>query len=190
MVAVLAGAGLCMICIGCHEPEGFVPSTPPGLDYRSLEQVKEKNEPEALGEQGSVTVSSSTQSPILPGLVPADPTPLGETKTTPGGVKYETLKEGTGAVAKAGQRLTVHYTGTLDDGRKFDSSHDRKEPATFEIGTGKVIKGWDEAVPGMKIGERRKMTIPPALGYGALGSGSSVPPNASLTFVVDLLDVH
>src|SRR5206468_3795974 len=98
--------------------------------------------------------------PKVSDLPPALPTAKGEVKTTPSGVKYETIKPGNGAVAKAGQRVTVHYVGTLEDGRKFDSSRDRDKPATFSIGTGDVIKGWDEAVPGMKIGEVRKLIVP------------------------------
>jgi FKBP-type peptidyl-prolyl cis-trans isomerase len=137
---------------------------------------------EAIGEQIKRTAPN-----VLPGLLPAEPTAKGEVKTTISGVKYETIKEGTGPTAKAGQRLTVHYVGTLDDGRKFDSSRDSGKPFPVEIGTGKVIKGWDEAIPGMKVGEVRKLTIPPTAGYGAQGSGERVPPNATLHFEVELI---
>src|SRR5262245_20480823 len=114
-----------------------------------------------------------------------------ETKvvTTKSGLKYEDLKEGTGAEAKAGQQVEVHYTGWLKDGTKFDSSLDRKEPFPFKLGAGEVIKGWDEGVTGMKVGGKRKLIIPPELGYGAKGFPGAIPPNAELTFEVELLGV-
>ena len=108
--------------------------------------------------------------------------------TTPTGLKYVDLVQGTGASPTTGQKVTVHYTGTLDDGTKFDSSRDRNQPFTFTIGVGSVIKGWDEGVMTMKVGGRRKLVIPPSLGYGARGQGK-IPPNATLTFDVELLDV-
>ena len=104
--------------------------------------------------------------------------------------KYEILKEGKGAVAKAGQQVSVHYTGWLTDGTKFDSSVDRGQPFQFTLGAGNVIKGWDEGVAGMKIGEKRKLTIPPDLGYGERGAGGVIPANATLIFDVELLGVQ
>ena len=109
--------------------------------------------------------------------------------TTKSGLKYEELKEGTGDEAKAGDTVDVHYTGWLKDGKKFDSSLDRKEPFSFKLGAGKVIKGWDEGVAGMKVGGKRKLTIPPELGYGARGAGNVIPPNTELIFEVELLKV-
>ena len=109
--------------------------------------------------------------------------------TTPSGLSYTDLVVGTGAQPKPGQSVTVHYTGTLTNGSKFDSSRDRNEPFTFTIGQGQVIKGWDEGVAGMKVGGRRQLTIPPALGYGARGAGGVIPPNATLIFDVELLGV-
>jgi len=111
------------------------------------------------------------------------------TITTESGLKYEELTEGTGAEAKAGARVSVHYTGWLTDGQKFDSSKDRNEPFEFALGAGMVIRGWDEGVQGMKVGGVRKLTIPPALGYGVRGAGGVIPPNATLVFEVELLDV-
>jgi len=99
------------------------------------------------------------------------------------------LKLGTGKEAKAGQRVTVHYVGTLTNGSKFDSSRDRGEGFEFNLGAGEVIKGWDQGVAGMKVGGTRKLTIPPALGYGARGAGGVIPPNATLIFEVELLGV-
>ena len=110
--------------------------------------------------------------------------------TTPSGLKYEDLKVGTGAEAKAGQTVSVHYTGWLTDGKKFDSSVDRRQPFEFPLGMGRVIKGWDEGVQGMKVGGKRKLTIPPGLGYGARGAGGAIPPNATLIFDVELLGVR
>ena len=109
--------------------------------------------------------------------------------TTASGLKYDDLKVGAGAEAKAGQTVSVHYTGWLTDGRKFDSSVDRGQPFQFALGLGQVIKGWDEGVQGMKIGGKRKLTIPPGLGYGARGAGGVIPPNATLIFDVELLGI-
>jgi FKBP-type peptidyl-prolyl cis-trans isomerase len=109
--------------------------------------------------------------------------------TTPSGLKYDDLTVGTGAEAKMGQTVSVHYTGWLTDGKKFDSSVDRKQPFEFPLGMGRVIKGWDEGVQGMKVGGKRKLTIPPGLGYGARGAGGAIPPDATLIFDVELLGI-
>jgi FKBP-type peptidyl-prolyl cis-trans isomerase len=110
--------------------------------------------------------------------------------TTPSGLKYEDLKVGEGAAAKSGDRVEVHYTGWLENGTKFDSSLDRGNPFPFPLGAGRVIKGWDEGVVGMKVGGKRKLTIPPALGYADRGAGGVIPPNATLIFEVELLKIN
>jgi FKBP-type peptidyl-prolyl cis-trans isomerase FkpA len=105
-------------------------------------------------------------------------------------LKIETLQEGTGdKVVAEGDSITVHYTGTLEDGTKFDSSVDRDDPFTFTIGRGMVIQGWEKGLLGMKIGEKRKLTIPSELGYGANGAGGVIPPNATLIFEVELISI-
>lgn len=111
------------------------------------------------------------------------------TTTTASGLQIEELKEGTGEVAKAGTQVSVHYTGWLLDGKKFDSSKDRGQPFGFKLGGGQVIRGWDEGVEGMKVGGIRKLTIPADLGYGARGAGGVIPPGATLVFEVELLGV-
>lgn len=109
--------------------------------------------------------------------------------TDSGKLIIEDIKVGEGREAKSGDTVIMHYSGTLTDGTKFDSSYDRNEPFTTQIGVGQVIKGWDEGVPGMKIGGKRKLTIPSELGYGASGAGGVIPPNATLVFEVELLDI-
>ena len=104
-------------------------------------------------------------------------------------LQIDVLREGTGEEAKAGHAVSVHYTGTLTDGKKFDSSHDRKGPFTFALGKRQVIEGWDKGVAGMKVGEKRKLTIPSTMAYGPGGIPGVIPPNATLVFEVELLGV-
>ena len=111
-------------------------------------------------------------------------------KETPSGLKYVDTVVGTGKSPTQGKSVTVHYTGWLTDGKKFDSSVDRGEPFQFVLGVGSVIAGWDEGVATMKVGGKRKLTIPPSLGYGARGAGGVIPPNATLIFDVELLKVE
>lgn len=114
--------------------------------------------------------------------------------TTASGLQYDDTTPGTGAEAKAGQTCVMHYTGWLwvngAKGSKFDSSHDRRQPFSFKLGSGQVIRGWDEGVAGMKIGGKRSLIIPAALGYGARGAGGVIPPNATLLFEVELLELR
>lgn len=107
----------------------------------------------------------------------------------PSGLYVEDVATGEGEPATAGQTVSVHYTGWLPDGTQFDSSHDRGEPIVFTLGAGEVIEGWDQGVSGMRVGGRRKLVIPPALGYGAEGAGGVIPPDATLVFDVELMEV-
>ncbi len=115
---------------------------------------------------------------------------MSEESTTASGLKITDLEPGQGHEARAGQTVEVHYTGWLENGTKFDSSLDRRQPFRFRLGGGEVIRGWDEGVAGMKVGGKRKLVIPAALGYGARGAGGVIPPNATLVFEVELLGVR
>ncbi len=156
----------------------------------------------------TTTTTTTTSATDLASTLPSDATASGGTTsdtvttsgansmtqtsstTTPTGLVIEDLKVGAGDSPKNGQTVIVHYTGWLTNGKKFDSSYDHGgRPFEFQIGTGSVIKGWDEGVATMKPGGKRKLTIPPALGYGARGAGADIPPNATLVFEVDLIGV-
>jgi FKBP-type peptidyl-prolyl cis-trans isomerase FkpA len=152
-----------------------------GISMPAAAQLKISNE-----QQVTVDVFSSTELPKPPGAAANTAAKPKETKLD-NGLIIEDTQVGTGAEAKAGQTVTVHYRGTLTDGTKFDASYDRGEPFTFNLGAGQVIKGWDQGVAGMKEGGKRRLTIPPALGYGARGAGGVIPPNATLIFEVELL---
>lgn len=117
------------------------------------------------------------------------PMTIDKPQITDSGLQYTDLEVGTGDEASAGQTVVVHYRGTLEDGSQFDASYDRGQPFSFPLGAGRVIKGWDEGVQGMKVGGKRKLVIPPDLGYGARGAGGVIPPNATLIFEVELLEV-
>ena len=135
-----------------------------------------------LGLLGAACASPAAAPQAAPGATPTE-------VTLADGLKYTDEQVGTGAEAQAGKTAVVHYTGWLLDGTKFDSSRDRNQPFSFPIGAGRVIKGWDEGVAGMKVGGKRTLIIPPELGYGARGAGGVIPPNATLKFEVELLDV-
>jgi FKBP-type peptidyl-prolyl cis-trans isomerase len=121
----------------------------------------------------------------------AKPDPEPKVVKLDSGLSYQDLKVGTGATAKKEHRVSVHYTGWLaKDKKKFDSSKDRDEPFVFELGAGKVIKGFDEGITGMKVGGKRKIMIPAKLGYGARGAGKDIPPNADLIFEIELLKLE
>jgi FKBP-type peptidyl-prolyl cis-trans isomerase len=141
--------------------------------------------------QGSTSTSSAatttTPAAQAPAEKPSAAAPAAGEVALPGGLKYVDLKVGDGEIAEAGLTATVHYTGWLTDGTKFDSSVDRNQPFQFRIGAGNVIRGWDEGVKGMRVGGKRHLTIPPDMGYGDRGAGGVIPPNATLVFDVELL---
>jgi len=135
-------------------------------------------------ESRAVLPASSAEPPAAASVAPAAVAPA-----PAAGVKKEDLKVGTGPEAKKGDQVSVHYTGTLTDGTKFDSSLDRNQPFDFTLGAGMVIKGWDEGVAGMRKGGKRRLTIPSALGYGKTGAPPNIPPDATLKFDVELLAI-
>src|SRR5689334_22291899 len=147
---------------------------------------------------GATSSSSTTGAGVAAGGTSAGATSTGATQTgvtgqevtLPDGLKMQDLKVGDGAIAEDGSTVQVHYTGWLTNGTKFDSSVDRGTPFSFRLGTGQVIRGWVEGVKGMRVGGKRKLTIPPALGYGDRGAVDVIPPAATLLFDVELLSVH
>lgn len=147
--------------------------------------------------EATLTVIAATDTALAKTPPTPSPTPLPlptddpnlETVTTASGLQYQDIVVGSGAEAQDGNTVVVDYSGWLTDGKLFDSSHNRGEPFSFTLGTGNVIKGWDEGVKGMKIGGTRKLIIPPDLGYGESGQGS-IPPSATLIFIIDLLEIQ
>jgi FKBP-type peptidyl-prolyl cis-trans isomerase len=175
----LVGLTLC----GCDEPSEIVPVTPPGAIIPRT--VNEADVAQAVGEAAPSTIKTEAPKPNAD-VKPMPPTGPGEIKTTDGGVKYETLKPGTGPDLKPGQRAAIQYEGKLENGQVFDSSKGR---SPYPFGQSPAIKGWEEAIPGMKLGEIRKLTIPPAMAYGEQGSPPKIPPNATLIFEVELVEI-
>jgi FKBP-type peptidyl-prolyl cis-trans isomerase len=172
---------------GCGDPI-ITQVTPPGVEVRPV--IAEADAAEALGEQGlRGTVQAEGGSTTAFQIDPAPPTEPGVEASKRSGLKYTTVKAGSGAEAKPGQVVRVHYVGTLADGREFDSSRRRGTPYEFQIGLSQVIQGWHEGIVGMKVGEVRRLTVPPALGYGAEGK-DSIPPNSTLLFEIELMDVR
>ena len=182
---------VCVVSGGCGGPIEIVPVVPPGAQVIRVPPAGIDGTAQALGEQSSQAAADASKEKAKAEAAPsAPPTAKGETKSTASGVKYETLKEGTGPVAKSGQNIKIHYIGTLQNGTKFDSSRDRGQPLPVTIGIGQVIKGWDEAVPGMKVGESRRLTIPAQAAYGAQGQPPTIPPDSTLIFDVELMGVE
>jgi FKBP-type peptidyl-prolyl cis-trans isomerase FkpA len=171
---------------GCEEPAELVPVTPPGAYIPKTDPNPDA--PQALGEAAPTALTSgsdkskSVSAPALPGA-------KGEIKKTENGVTYETLKEGTGSELKSGQTALVRYEGKLEDGTVFDSTKASQDPRSFTFGSGHVIRGWDEAIPGMKVGEIRRLTIPPEMAYGIKGKAPKIPSNATLIFDVELVEI-
>ncbi len=148
--------------------------------------ASETNQPRA---EQPAPVAAAANPPEETETSMSNPTASDDLQTTESGLQYVDLTVGEGASPQSGQQVVVHYTGTLEDGTKFDSSRDRGQPFTFTIGVGQVIAGWDEGVGSMKVGGRRKLVIPPKLGYGERGAGGVIPPNATLLFDVELLRI-
>ena len=141
----------------------------------------------ALACGGSADRDKTAESARFSAALEIDTTAL---TSTPSGLRYQDVKQGDGAEATADRTVSVHYTGWLPNGEKFDSSRDRNQPFGFTLGAGQVIAGWDEGVAGMKVGGRRKLVIPADLGYGTAGAPPAIPPGATLVFDVELLDVR
>jgi len=160
-------AALCLIAAGCQQSGRD--AAPPAEEAAASQAGGESTEPQAVAEGDAAA---------------------GEEVTLPNGLVYQDLVVGDGAVAEKGMTATVHYSGWLTDGTKFDSSVDRDQPFPFPIGAGKVIKGWDEGVQGMRVGGKRKLTIPPDMAYGARGYPPVIPPNSTLVFDVQLLGLE
>ena len=178
---------LAMLLPGCGDPGQIVPVTPPGAVIPK--HVPEDQAAEALGESATYAPQSGASSNAGIELYPpAPPTEPGETKTLDGGVTYETLKAGTGEEFRSGRVGVINYEGKLDDGTVFDSTKTKGAPAQFTFGGGGLIRGWEMAVPGMKVGEVRKIVVPPAMGYGDKDMGD-IPPNSTLIFEVELVGI-
>lgn len=142
------------------------------------------------GEGAAPAAPAQTPAAGAATTAPATTTPGGKVHKLASGLVYEDLVVGNGKMADPGLTVNVHYTGWLTDGTKFDSSLDRNQPFSFTLGQGQVIPGWDQGVKGMRVGGKRKLTIPPDLGYGAQGAGGVIPPNATLVFEVELLGLR
>ncbi len=145
------------------------------------------------GKQGNAIASplsaASTEGGTLIALTLEDVVEKENVKTTESGLRYVDVEEGDGPIPEKGQTVVVHYTGSLANGTKFDSSRDRDRPFSFKLGKGQVIKGWEEGIATMRVGGRRQLIIPPELGYGQRGAGGVIPPNATLIFDVELLRI-
>ncbi|WP_165226321.1 FKBP-type peptidyl-prolyl cis-trans isomerase [Aquisphaera insulae] len=193
--AVLVGSLVLTACwSGCDAPDSFQHTAPPGaVITRGLPEGDKGSE--ANGENPTITDKSAAdarEKAKLSTTTPAPPTAKGEKKKTAGGVTYETLREGTGDELKSGHVVQVHYVGHLADGDKegkeFESSRRSGRPLEATVGAGGLIKGWEEGLPGMKVGEIRKLWIPAPLAYGTAGKGD-IPANADLIFEVELLKI-
>ncbi len=176
---------LVVLAAGCSQSEAPKPDQQPAA--AATPQAATAMAPAAKATQPAATAAtqqvSDAVSPPPIAVTPRPSAPSGE-------LQIEDVKVGTGDEAVAGKSVTVHYTGWLTDGTKFDSSKDHGQPFTFQLGAGQVIRGWDQGVLGMKVGGARKLTIPPSLAYGANGAGGVIPPNATLVFDVELLGVN
>ena len=182
-VGVVSISGL--VLVGCEAPTDIVPVTPPGAVIPR--QSPDPDPPQAQGEMAAPLLKTESKPIEKVEYTPATPTSKGETKTTAGGVKYETIKEGTGPELKPGQPAKFLYKGMLEDGKVFTDKSVRPDIMTIDA---KMTKGWQEAIPGMRVGEKRRLIVPSAMGYGTQGnSAAQIPPNANLIFEVDLVEI-
>ena len=191
MNVLLVAALALVISSGCEDPKEIVPVAPPGFELTRSPATTQGEAAQALGEQGpsSSTAATPKRQRMTPELTFNSPsTPVGQPTKTASGLTYETLKPGEGRVAQSGDSVKMHYTGTLDDGTKFDSSVDRNMPLPVTLGMRQVIAGWDEGIPGMKVGEKRKLVIPADLAYGDQANGK-IPAKSRLTFDVELISI-
>jgi FKBP-type peptidyl-prolyl cis-trans isomerase len=180
--AILGGAAMA----GC-DPGPIIPVTPPGAVI-----PKESPDPEpaqAVGEMAAPALNDAVVKTKTVEYTPALPTKIGEKKTTAHGIVYETLREGSGPELKMGQTFRAHYEGKLANGEVFDTTRKRKQPMVVSLSGTEQIKGWSECLPGMRVGEIRRMTVPPEMGYGKEGRPPEIPPNATLIFEVELIDI-
>jgi FKBP-type peptidyl-prolyl cis-trans isomerase FkpA len=182
----LIGGIIALAFCGCEDPGAIVDTTPPGANI-----PKESPDPDpaqAVGEMAAALAKTPNKAELARKYPIAPATAKGQTKTTKGGVQYETIVEGTGPELQAGQRASIHYEGSLASGSVFDSTRG-KQPRLFQIGVDQLIQGWNEGIPGMKAGEKRKLVIPPELGYGSAGRPPIIPPKATLNFEVELVNI-
>ena len=168
---------------GCDGPPESTGIAPPGMEPTRVPPPTIGSGAEAIGETRDHDTSQHKLSTVI-----SEPTTIGEMKKAGSGLTYVTLKAGDGPEVKPGQTIKVHYVGRLADGTKFDSSLDKGEPISFVIGIGKVIKGWDLGIPGMRVGEKRQLVIPSDLGYGVKGYPPTIPGNSNLNFDVEVLE--
>ena len=177
----LALAAVAVAAAGCNQTSKQSSSS-------STSSASGSMTPPPATSSSSEPAPASTPSTSAAAALPGAPG-TGHVHKLASGLQYDDLVVGSGKMAEAGMNVSVHYTGWLTDGTKFDSSVDRGQPFVFQLGSGQVIKGWDEGVKGMRIGGKRKLTIPPDMGYGDRGAGGVIPPGATLVFDVELLDV-
>ena len=196
---ILISSSVCVLCLLLALVSQVVAPSTVNAAPAQTTAINRAAEPTQAAAQSSFELDPADPNPTLFAMAPdanqANASALGgpidaeDTRLTTSGLSITELKVGDGVEASAGQTVAVHYRGTLEDGTQFDASYDRGTPFTFPLGAGRVIKGWDEGVQGMKVGGKRKLVIPPDLAYGSRGAGGVIPPNATLVFEVELLDV-
>ena len=198
---ILISSTVCVLCLllalvsQLIAPSTVVAAPDPAVSATTIATVATASKPSTPSFELDPDDPNPTLFAMAPEQQPADASALGgpietpDTQLTASGLRITELKEGDGTVASAGQVVVVNYRGTLENGKEFDSSYGRG-PFSFPLGAGRVIKGWDEGVSGMKVGGKRKLVIPPDLAYGTRGAGGVIPPNATLIFEVELLDVR